>query len=192
MVWAILCWISDAERRWALRKDSAIGMQLVVLNLWCRKALSTGYFANCLFAWFVLNLWCRKALSTKLVYVSRLGWVFVLNLWCRKALSTQYKSQLKSIAVTCWISDAERRWARVSDFLSPASSLVLNLWCRKALSTEIPKSRRRSGFGCWISDAERRWARLHLNTSFAPPRSVESLMPKGVEHLDSLYLLLRK
>ena len=40
---AAKCWISDAERRWAQVETAIKAHLIVVLNLWCRKALSTQF-----------------------------------------------------------------------------------------------------------------------------------------------------
>ena len=103
-------WISDAERRWAhvQRAEQLVAKQ--VLNLWCRKALSTAFtvckMTVCKLFWIsdaerrwaheykamiskklrrMLNLWCRKALSTY-IQAEAVCLEPVLNLWCRKAL----------------------------------------------------------------------------------------------------------
>ena len=182
------CWISDAERRWALLIDRVLDPILhgveslmpkgvehscgkrfwrylgIVLNLWCRKALSTiskpllmKIFLSveslmpkgvehillqtfCLNISLVLNLWCRKALSTG-IPPEKQAPQRVLNLWCRKALSTK----VLKVSLT-------------------ADRAVLNLWCRKALSTHYFIK----GFCDWLC--------------------VESLMPKGVEHRRTISL----
>ena len=135
ILWLIVCWISDAERRWAQTNYLTIGLFYDVLNLWCRKALSTLVWPRPSRFQGVLNLWCRKALSTtKITAIFRR--LAVLNLWCRKALST----------VAWWIYQSSQGL-------------------------------------CWISDAERRWAlSITNNLGLISSQSVESLMPKGVEH----------
>ncbi len=106
------CWISDAERRWAQ-----------IIN------------DEDLIEFSVLNLWCRKALSTQVWRVSPKKIVCVLNLWCRKALSTFTGVFRSHFSASCWISDAERRWAPIQyGIMRPDDA------------------------ECWISDAERRWA----------------------------------
>ena len=82
----------------------------------------------------------------------------MLNLWCRKALSTKWIASAAQWYHWCWISDAERRWAQLDKHLEKGIYCVLNLWCRKALSTRLTWSHR------------------------SQMESVESLMPKGVEH----------
>ena len=83
----------------------------------------------------------------------------VSNLWCRKALSTKPMTDCVSAWLVCRISDAERRWARHLNTYGLSVVVVSNLWCRKALSTQ----------------------RL-VEWEGKTMQSVESLMPKGVEH----------
>ena len=156
-----MCWISDAERRWARKNSLQHGKRQ---TCWISDAE---------------RRWARGVLATK----KHLP--FVLNLWCRKALSTaKYQAQI-ALGSKCWISDAERRWAQIVTTKADIAALVLNLLCRKALST-VPKSRiGLVGTMCWISDAERRWALQAYGKSKAFNISVESLMPKGVEHWSS-------
>ena len=134
----------------------------------------------------VSNLWCRKALST-------FSWLFyscfccnVSNLWCRKALSTISHMLTISAIQQCRISDAERRWA-----LSEEQYDRNNLMCR------ISDAERRWALAagrinfvlyamCRISDAERRWALMTKIKSEPITKGVESLMPKGVEHLNDI------
>ena len=132
----------------------------------------------------MLNLWCRKALSTfnidLVIGSSRRCWIsdaerrwaqrqillwwwkcVVLNLWCRKALSTKYLHwmSLSSRGVESLMpKGVEHRTLHLWMLRIP---LVLNLWCRKALSTSFVR---------------------HLHLCYS---RVESLMPKGVEHIIS-------
>ncbi len=106
------CWISDAERRWAQRevlKSFLVSFPCWISDAERRWAQCQGYIAR---------------------DIER-----VLNLWCRKALSTIHRDRLYSCYQKCWISDAERRWALQKPLAAPLASYVLNLWCRKALST---------------------------------------------------------
>jgi len=162
----------------------------------------------------VSNLWCRKALSTNsaLSSVQRLA---VSNLWCRKALSTDSQKPRLIVATMCRISDAERRWAlkRFSNcwrccwvsnlwcrkalstccfFNAKHSLIVSNLWCRKALSTCCYQKLWAVCLRCRISDAERRWALAWYSSDPGRTGSVESLMPKGVEHFGMNHVQLLK
>ena len=84
----IMCWISDAERRWAHEAFA--------------KARSDR--DKC----WISDAERRWARVSKRVTKSLLK---VLNLWCRKALSTQFQLNYSTDRLACWISDAERRWA---------------------------------------------------------------------------------
>ena len=128
------CWISDAERRWAHTKIKGSLWQFQVLNLWCRKALSTVFVRR-----------SQGLLSLCWISDAERRWALNKRLWV-------------PVVWLCWISDAERRWAQVKTATSALEVRVLNLWCRKALST----------------------IRKYQGSLSRP--SVESLMPKGVEH----------
>ena len=128
------CWISDAERRWAHKDVLIRALQPSVLNLWCRKALSTkkthGQDAK---KFLVLNLWCRKALSTVKTDIIT-GLTHCVESLMPKGVEHHIPLWITDREKMCWISDAERRWAH---------------WF--TLQRDFT-------FWCWISDAERRWA----------------------------------
>ena len=106
-----LCWISDAERRWAQIITNCFASFSFVLNLWCRKALSTPCNRCCLYLFC-----CVESLMPKGV----------------EHFVHQEELDLHEL---CWISDAERRWAHPNFAKHLIGANVLNLWCRKALST---------------------------------------------------------
>ena len=162
-----VCWISDAERRWARK---------IAVSQWIK-----GYG--------VLNLWCRKALSTtnplpSIALHSRVESLMPKGVEHRESQLNKYWDQMCWISdaerrwalklwdsigdiAECWISDAERRWALMIAYKLYFAIYVLNLWCRKALSTNLLAVTVFVSCTCWISDAERRWAPIAdmLNSS---------------------------
>ena len=106
-----LCWISDAERRWARTKICKISFP------WsCVESLMPKGVEHHIFGVTILLLSSVESLMPKGVEHS-----IPLLIICK--------------SVACWISDAERRWALPRKQRPRKSKLVLNLWCRKALST---------------------------------------------------------
>ena len=169
-------WLKLSMSTWLIRVESLMPKGV---EHYLRIALEESF-------WDVLNLWCRKALST--MKAIKLGSAkTVLNLWCRKALSTINPNWLRAnpksveslmpkgvehprrraargVQTLCWISDAERRWALSLAIARPKGTVVLNLWCRKALSTKQQR----------ILDSQRvvlnLWCRKALSTIlWAPP-----------------------
>ena len=138
----------------------------------------------------VLNLWCRKALSTRCDRQNAPRYSCVESLMPKGV--EHFQDVLAAAEMfKCWISDAERRWAHRCKYQYRVTKMcwISDAERRWALlliigNTKICK--------CWISDAERRWARLLATTIAVSADGVESLMPKGVEHyLDSVVTMLR-
>ena len=161
----------------------------MVMNLWCRKALSTRY----------LKMWrCRSArdesLMPKGVEHTNILILLTAIAACVESLmpkgvehghpfvpdnfqfgveslmpkGVEHHWVIASFALlnAFWISDAERRWAHVSR--------VRYLIDRRVF---------------WISDAERRWALSTFSSAKPCCFCFESLMPKGVEHADDNYAI---
>ena len=89
----------------------------------------------------------------------------------------------------CWISDAERRWAQISTVIDSFNTSVLNLWCRKALST-VERVQRRSLSWSVESLMPKGVEHRKAKKWWWFLKGVESLMPKGVEHHLSKILLM--
>ncbi len=158
----VLCRISDAERRWAQCEGFGTALQ------GCKCRISDAER--------------RWALIQDLLFMRSCK---VSNLWCRKALSTCYR-----ILVSCVNYRVESLMPKgvehaIEQNTAVGNTNVSNLWCRKALSTVNPRYSVPSA-----PKVSNLWCRKALSTfillcACVYLQCVESLMPKGVEHINS-------
>jgi len=129
------CWISDAERRWAL---GCFQVLPEYCTCWISDAERRWAHIKILLKGCLFMCWISDA-ERRWAHVTAMGLVTKFGCWISDAERRWAPINILKIircSLECWISDAERRWARIENYNSGGYSVVLNLWCRKALSTD--------------------------------------------------------